>query len=105
MLASRTDERSNGLTLYRLLCYRDPRIAPILGREADNWLAVDSPLDQAHNRGVGQSRRDFKMEVVALAIGAMGFIFGMAAMSQVNQLRKEFERFRDSVRDPPSPST
>ena len=42
------------------------------------------------------------MEAVALAIGTMGFIFGMAAMAQVNELRKEFKRFRDSAHDPPS---
>ena len=32
------------------------------------------------------------MDVVALSIGTMGFIFGMAAFTQVTQLKKEVER-------------
>ena len=35
------------------------------------------------------------MEAVALSFGVMGFIFGMAAMSQVAQLKKEVQRLRD----------
>ena len=42
------------------------------------------------------------MEAVALALGTMGFIIGAAAMTQVNELKKEFERFRESADDPPS---
>ena len=34
------------------------------------------------------------MGAVALSMGIMGFIFGMAAMSQVSGLRKELERLK-----------
>ena len=44
------------------------------------------------------------MAFVFGSLGMMGFFVGAAAMSQVNQLRKEFEEFRDSAHDdPPSP--
>ncbi len=37
--------------------------------------------------------------IVALSLGSMGFIFGMAAMAQVAQIKKEVQQLRSQLED------
>ena len=37
------------------------------------------------------------MDAVALPLAAMGFIFGMAAFAQVDQIKKEVQRLRNQL--------
>ena len=37
------------------------------------------------------------MEAVALTFGTLGFVFGLVAVSQVNQLKKEVGRLRERL--------
>ena len=39
------------------------------------------------------------MDVVALPMAIMGFIFGMAAFAQVEQIKKEVQRLRSQLED------